>query len=101
MAVLSGSVSGNAQPDNVTSGDWTITVNGTYNCGSSTVQPFDLSSATMGSGRWVLVKATTITGYVGATVTPPTGLTVVGVSQEAVYFPGDGTTKQCVVVTLI
>ncbi len=84
-------------PDNVTSGDWTITVNGTYACGN-TVQPFDLSSAGMGSGRWVLVKANSITGYVGSTVTPPSGRTVVGVSQEAVNF--SGTTWQCVVVTL-
>jgi hypothetical protein len=90
-----------AAPDNVTSGDWTITVSGTYACGS-TVQSFDLSSATMSSGRWVLVKATSITGYVGATITnAPSGRTVVGVSQESVYFPGDGTTKPCVVVTLV
>lgn len=86
-----------AAPDNVTSGDWTITVNGTYACGSA-VQPFDLSAATMSSGRWVLVKANSITGYVGSTVTPPSGRTVVGVSQEAVNF--SGTTWQCVVVTL-
>ena len=85
-------------PDNVSSGDWTITVNGTYNCGN-TVQPFDLSAATMGSGRWVLVKATTISQYVGATITnAPSSRTVVGVSQEAVNF--SGTTWQCVVVTL-
>lgn len=84
-------------PDNVSSGDWTITVTGTYACGSAT-QVFDLSSAGMGSGRWVLVKANSITGYVGSTVTPPSGRTVVGVSQEAVNF--SGTTKQCVVVTL-
>ena len=86
-------------PANVSSGDWTITVNGTYNCGN-TVQPFDLSAATMGSGRWVLVKANSITGYVGATITnAPSGRTVVGVSQENVNFPADGT-KACVVVTL-
>ncbi len=86
-----------AAPDNVSTGDWTITVNGTYACGS-TVQPFDLSSAGMSSGRWVLVKANSITGYVGSTVTPPSGRTVIGVSQEAVNF--SGTTRQCVVVTL-
>ena len=85
-------------PDNVSSGDWTITVNGTYACGNA-VQPFDLSAATMGSGRWVLVKATTISQYVGANITnAPSGRTVVGVSQEAVNF--SGTTWQCVVVTL-
>ena len=86
-------------PDNVSSGDWTITVNGTYACGSA-VQNFDLSAATMGSGRWVLVRAQVgITGYVGATITnAPSGRTVVGVSQEAVNF--SGTTWQCVVVTL-
>lgn len=85
-------------PDNVSSGDWTITVSGTYACGL-TVQLFDLSAATMSSGRWVLVKANAISQYVGATVTPPSGRTVVGVSQEAVNFPVDGT-KACVVVTL-
>lgn len=84
-------------PDNVTSGDWTITVTGTYACGNA-VQPFDLSSATMSSGRWVLVKADSITGWAGATVTPPSGRTYVGVSQENVSFAG--TTKACVVVTL-
>jgi len=84
-------------PDNISSGDWTITVTGTYACGSAT-QAFDLSSATMGSGRWVLVKANAISQYAGSTVTPPSGRTVVGVSQEAVNF--SGTTWQCVVVTL-
>lgn len=88
-----------AAPSNVSSGDWTITVTGTYACGN-TVQPFDLSSATMGSGRWVLVKANSITGWAGATVTPPSGRTFVGVSNELAYFPSDGTTKQCIVVTL-
>lgn len=86
-----------AAPDNVASGDWTITVTGTYACGN-TVQPFDLSSATMSSGRWVLVKADSITDWAGATVTPPSGRTYVGVSNEAVNF--GGTTYQCVVVTL-
>lgn len=85
-------------PDNVSSGDWTITVTGAYVCGS-TVQNFDLSAATMGSGRWVLVKANSVGGWVGATITPPSGRTVVGVSQEAVNF--SGTTWQCVVVTLV
>jgi len=85
-------------PDNVSSGDWTITVTGTYACGNE-VQFFDLSSAGMGSGRWVLVKATTISQYVGSTITfAPSGRTVVGVSQETVNF--SGTTWQCVVVTL-
>lgn len=85
-------------PDNVSSGDWTVTVTGTYACGNA-VQNFDLSSATMGSGRWALIKANSITGYVGATITfAPSGRTVVGVSQEAVNF--SGTTYQCVVVTL-
>lgn len=87
-----------AEPDNITSGDWTITVNGTYACGS-TVQPFDLSSAGMSAGRWVLVRANSITGYVGATVTPPSGLSVLGVSRENVNYAG--TTYDCVVVTLV
>ena len=98
MSVISGSIQGNQAPNNVTSGDWTITVNGTYNCGN-VVQPFDLSAATMTAGRWVLVKATSIVNYVGATVTQPSGRTLFGVSQEAVNF--SGTTWQCVVVTLV
>ena len=98
MSVLSGSSQTNRAPDNVTSGDWTITVNGTYACGSA-VQPFDLSSATMSAGRYVLVRAGSITGYVGATVTPPSGLTVYSISQEPVNFAG--TTYQCIVVTLV
>ena len=95
--MLTSEQSNTGQPDNVTSGDWTITVNGTYACGN-TVQPFDLSSATMGIGRWVIVKANAVSGWAGATVTPPTSRTVVAVSQEAVNF--SGTTWQCVVVTL-
>lgn len=84
-------------PSNVSTGDWTITVNGTYACGS-TVQNYDLSAATMGSGRWVLVKANSVTGWAGATVTVALPRVFVGVSQEAVNF--SGTTWQCVVVTL-
>ena len=98
MSVLSGSSQTNRAPDNVTSGDFTITVTGTYACGS-TVQPFDLTSAGMTAGRYVLVRASSITGYVGATVTPPSGLSVYSVSQEPVNFAG--TTYQCIVVTLV
>ena len=105
MAVLSGSVSGNAAPDNVTTGDFTITVTGTYSCGSA-VQFFvldpSLTTATppLTAGRWVLLRANAITGYVGATVdTTGTGLTVYGISKEPVNFAG--TTNQCIVVTLI
>lgn len=86
-----------AAPSNISSGDWTITVSGTYDCGS-TVQPFDLSSATMGSGRWVLVKANSIQGWARATVIPPSGRTFVGVSRENVNY--SGTNYDCVVVTL-
>ena len=98
MSVISGSTQGNSQPDNVTSGDWTITVTGTYTCGSA-VQPFDLTSAGMTAGRYVLVRASSITGYVGATVTPPSGLSVYGISRENVNYAG--TTYDCVVVTLV
>lgn len=98
MGVAGGSSQTNAAPDNVSSGDWTITVAGTYACGS-TVQPFDLSSATMGAGRWVLVRASSITGYAGATVTPPSGRTVYGISRENVNYAG--TTYDCIVVTLV
>lgn len=100
MSVISGSTQGNAQPSNVTSGDYTVTVTGTYACGSA-VQPFALDdSLGMTAGRYVLLRASVaITGYVGATVTPPTGLSVYSVSQEAVNY--SGTNYQCIVVTLI
>jgi hypothetical protein len=105
MAVLSSSVSGNSTPDNVSTGDFTITVTGTHACGSA-VQPFvlddSLLSATppLTAGRWVLLRANAITGYVGATVdASATGLTVYSVSKEPVNFAG--TTNQCIVVTLV
>jgi len=98
MSVLSGSSQTNRAPDNVASGDFTVTVTGTYACGSA-VQPFDLSSASLTAGRWVILRANAITGYVGATVTPPSGLTVYSISQELVNFAG--TTYQCIVVTLV
>jgi hypothetical protein len=98
MSVLSGSSQTNRAPDNVTSGDWTITIDGTYACGSA-VQPFDLSSATMSAGRYVLVRAGSITDYVGATVVQPSGRTVYSISQEPVNFAG--TTYPCIVVTLV
>lgn len=98
MSVISGSIQGNSQPDNVISGDWTITVVGTYACGLA-VQPFDLTSAAMTAGRYVLVRASSITGYVGATVTPPSGLAVYSISRENVNYAG--TTYDCVVVTLV
>ena len=67
----------NTAPTNI---NWQITVsNGNYACGS-TVQQFDLSSAAVGVGRLAIVRvlksAGSITGYAGATVTPPSGLTV-------------------------
>ena len=90
---------GAQQYDNVdATGNWTITVVGTYACGN-VVQPFNLSSATMGAGRWVLVRANAVTGWVGATVAPPTGLTAYSVSLEDVNY--SGTTYKCVVVTLV
>ena len=99
MAVLSGSVSGNRAPDNVVSGDYTVTTT-TYACGNS-VQPIPLDNTLgMTAGRWVVVRASVaITGYVGANVTPPSGLSVYGVSREPVSF--SGTTYDCVVVTLV
>ena len=99
MSVLSGSSQTNRAPDNVSSGDFTVTVTGTYACGSA-VQPFDLSSATMTAGRYVLVRASSITDYVGATITPPSGRTVYSVSNEPVNFPAGGTSP-CIVVTLV
>lgn len=87
-------------PDNVTSGEWTISATDAagYECGS-TVQPIDLTSAGMISGRWVVIRAQYgLKNYVGATVTPPTGRTLIGVSREDVNF--SGTTWDCIVVTL-
>ena len=100
MSVISGGIQGNAQPANVSSGDYTYTVLGTHNCGEA-VQLFVLDdSLGMTAGRYVLLRAlVAITGYVGATVTPPTGLSVYSVSQEAVNY--GGTNYQCIVVTLI
>lgn len=99
MAVLSGTISGNRAPDNVSSGDFTITVTGTYACGNA-VQPFVLDDALgITAGRWVLLRANSITGYVGATVTAPTGLQTSAISREAINY--SGTTYQCIVVTLI
>ena len=100
MSVLSGSSQTNRAPDNVSSGDFTITVTGTHACGSA-VQPFVLdASVGITAGRWVLLRANAITGYVGATVdASATGLTVYSVSNEPVNFAG--TTNQCIVVTLV
>ena len=99
MSVVSGTISGNAAPDNVTSGDYTVTVP-TYACGGA-VQPIPLDNTLgMTAGRWVVVRASVgITGYVGASVTPPSGLSVYGVSREPVSF--SGTTYDCIVVTLV
>jgi hypothetical protein len=104
MAILSGTVSGNSQPDNVSSGDFTWTVNtGDYLCGN-TVQPIVLDdSLGMTPGRYVVIRvlksAGSITGYAGATVTPPTGLAVYAVSRENVNY--SGVTYDCIVVTLV
>jgi hypothetical protein len=100
VSVISGSIQGNSQPNNVGTGDFTVTVTGTYACGS-TVQSFVLdASLGITAGRWVLLRANAITGYVGATVdASATGLTVYSVSNEPVNFAG--TTYQCIVVTLV
>ena len=104
MAVLSGTFSGNRAPDNVASGDFTITVNsGNYACGN-TVQSIVLDdSLGMTAGKYVLVRvlkgAGSITGYVGVTVTPPTGLTVYGISREDVAY--SGVAYDCICVTLV
>lgn len=95
---------GNTPPSNVSSGDFTITVDsGNYPCGG-TVQPIVLNDTLgMTAGRWVLVRvlasAGSITGYAGANVTPPTGLAVAGVSRENVNY--SGVTYDCIVVTLV
>ena len=86
-----------------TNTDWQITVDsGNYACGS-TVQPFDLSSASLTAGRHAIVRvlksAGSITGYVGATVPPPSGRTVYSISREDVSY--SGTAYDCIVVTLV
>lgn len=104
MALVSGTPFGNrGTPNNVVSGDFIYTVDGAaYACGG-TVQPIvyndNLLAQGLGAGRWVAVKANSITGWAGANVTPPTGYAAVSVSREYVNFAG--TTKDCVVVTLV
>ena len=91
-------------PDNLVSGDFTWTVNnGNYPCGG-TVQPIVLdNSLSMTKGRYVLIRvlksAGSITGYAGATVTPPSGLSVYSVSREDVNY--SGVAYDCIVVTLV
>lgn len=84
-------------PD-VSSSDWSVEVVGTYAC-EGTQKDYDLSATPLGSGRWVIIKADAVTGWAGATATPPAGKVFMGASNEPVRFP-DGTTKQCIVVTL-
>ena len=103
MALLSTS-GGNSAPANVGTGNFIYTVTGTHACGG-TVQPFVLDAAMLtvsppiSAGRWVLLKAGSISGYAGSTVdSSATGLTVRGVSQENVNF--GGTSFPCIVVTL-
>ena len=94
---------GAQQYDNVSSGDWTVTVsNGNYVAGPA-VQQFDLSASTITAGRWVLVRvlksAGSITPWAGATVIPPSGRTVYSISREDVSY--SGAAYDCVVVTLV
>lgn len=87
-------------PGNVSSGDYTITVTGTYACGN-TVQPFAIDpSLGIGTGRFVLLRSLGgISLWVGATVDlTGTGRTLLGVSRETVNY--SGTNYDCVVVTL-
>lgn len=104
MALLSGSFGRSNTPANLTSGDFTITVNnGDYPCGG-TVQPIVLDdSLGMAAKKYVLIRvlksAGSITGYVGATVTPPTGLSVLSVRREDVVY--DDGTYDCICVTLV
>lgn len=102
MALLSqqGSV---GAPSNITSGDfmWTVAGAGVFACGGTPapiVYDDSLVAQGLGEGRWVAVKANSITGYAGADVTAPTGFKAVAVSQENVNFAG--TSFPCVVVTL-
>ena len=99
MSVSSSIPQGNRIPDNVSTGDYTITVDGTYECGG-TVQPIILrGSLGMTRGRHVLIRANNISEYVGATVVPPLGLKLYGTSREKVNY--SGTTYDCIVVTLV
>ena len=95
---------GAQQYDNVdATGNWTVTVsNGDYVAGPA-VQQFNLSASTITAGRWVIVRvlksAGSITPWAGATVTPPSGLTVYSISREDVSY--SGTAYDCIVVTLV
>jgi hypothetical protein len=95
---------GSSSPSNVTSGNFTITVNsGNFACGSAAQSTVLDDSLGMTAGKYVLVRvlksAGSITGYVGATVTPPTGLSVYSTSREDVTY-SDGT-YDCICVTLV
>jgi hypothetical protein len=101
MALLSSGGQANRPPNNVASGYfmWDMPV---FACGNTT-QPLvyddSLVAEGLGAGRWVAVKAGSITDYAGMNVTPPVGFDVYSVSRENVNF--GGTTFDCVVVTLV
>jgi hypothetical protein len=89
-------------PDNVASGDYTITAELGHECGGA-VQPFVLGdSLGMPAGRFVLLRAPVSAGgilnYAGATVTPPSNRTLIGVSRENVNY--SGVTYDCIVAAL-
>ena len=87
-------------PLNYSSGNFVITA-GTYSCGNVTqniVLDDSLMSLGLGPGRWILIKANKITGWAGANVTVPSGLTCDSSRIEAIDF--DGLLRDCVVVSL-
>jgi hypothetical protein len=85
-------------PLNVPSGEHTYRVEGTYNA-VSLVTTFNLTNSSIGTGKYVLLKASAITNYVGMAVIPPTGKAVLAKGRETVNY--NGIDYDCLVVTLV
>jgi hypothetical protein len=86
-------------PLNVANNWYTVTVPVEFDCNNQVCQFILDPTLSIGPGRWVLVKAGSITRYVGATVTASgTGRTVTNVTKESVVY--SGVAWQCIVVTL-
>ena len=98
MAVLS-STSPYGQPSNVSSGDFTYTT-GPYNANNAVFPLVLNTSLAWTAGRFVVLKSTGITNYVGCAVSwsGTSSLTILGVSRENVSY--GGTTFDCLVVTI-
>lgn len=85
-------------PLNVESGAYCYNVEGAYNA-ASVVTTFNLSASTIGTGKYALLRASSITNYAGMAVTPPTGKVVLATGRETVNY--GGIDYDCLVVTLV